>query len=530
MSARKIDMHQLQEVIRLHRLGNSRRLIARQLRMGRDTIRIYMEAFCQEGLLDGSADSVPEQAVLRAAIDRHCPSSPPAQQTSSVSPWQAIIKNLRSNGAGPTAIHDYLRLHHQEQYTGTLSSIKRICQRLERESGPVATDVAIPVQTAPGEVAQVDFGYAGKRYDPEQGVLRKCWVFVMTLGFSRHMYADLVFDQTVQTWVKLHVAAFELFGGVARVVVPDNLKAAVVRAAFGVSDEVTINRSYRELARHYGFQIDPTPPHAPQKKGKVESSVKYIKNNFLKTWTTVDIHEDRRQLQRWVEHIAGQRRHGTTGQPPQELFEKQERPALLDLPQKRWEPVIWKKAKLHRDSHIQIDGAFYSAPWRWLHQDLWARCTPHRVAIYFQDEHLWTHPRLPRGQRSTAEHHLPEHRRDLRHRSRAHWINRARDIGADVEQLAETIFASDDVLLQLRKVQAVISHLETFPRKRACAAARRALHYGCIDYRGIKNILKKGLDLQPIESKSTRAWSQGSRFARSPEATLFSNQELTHAH
>ena len=530
MSARKIDMHQLQEVIRLHRLGKSRRTIARQLQMGRDTIRSYLEIFSREGLLEGSADTVPEQAVLRAAIDEQCPASQPAQQISSIEQWQATISDLRSKSAKPTAIHDYLRLHHPGQYAGSLSAVKRMCLRLDREQGPTATDVAIPVQTAPGELAQVDFGYAGKRYDPERGVLRKCWLFVMTLGFSRHMYADLVFDQTVRTWLDVHIAGFEAFGAVPRVIVPDNLKAAVVRAAFGVSDEVTINRSYRELARHYGFQIDPTPPRAPQKKGKVEASVKYIKHNFLKTWQTVDIHEDRRQLQRWIEQIAGQRRHGTTGQIPLQVFEQQERQALLDLPRKRWEPVIWRKARLHRDSHIQIDGAFYSAPWRFLHQDLWARCTPHRVAIYLQDELLWTHPRIRRGQRSTVEYHLPEHRRDLRHRSREYWIDRARAVGAEVEQLAETIFASDDVLLQLRKVQAVVSHLETFPPQRACAAAGRALFYGCIDYRSIKNILKKGLDLQPIEPKSTRSWSQGSRFARPPEVDLFSTKELTHAH
>jgi len=482
------------------------------------------------GLLEGAADDLPEPDVLRAVVGQERPFCPPLQQTSSMAPWRSKIAQLRSKGAGPTAIYDYLRLHHEGQYTGSLSAVKRLCRRLDQEAGPRPTDVAIPVQTEPGQVAQVDFGYAGKRYDPDRGMLRKSWVFAMTLGFSRDMYADLVFDQKIGTWLDLHVAAFESFGGVPCVMVPDNLKAAIVRAAFGIDDEAVIHRSYRELARYYGFQIDPTPPASPEKKGKVESSVGYIKGNFLATWESVDIHEDRRQLHRWVEQIASQRIHGTTGRRPRDLFEAHERQALLPLPPKRWEPVIWKKAKLHRDSHIQIEGAFYSAPWRLLHQDLWARCTPHRVTIYFEDEQLWTHPRMRRGQRSTMEHHLPRHRRDLRHRSRAHWIDRAAAIGPQVKELAEAIFASDDVLLQLRKVQAVVSHLEGFPRQRACAAAARALYYGCLDYQSIKNMLKKGLDLQPVTVKSTRVWSQGSRFARSPQALLFSNQELTHAY
>jgi transposase len=523
-------MHRLQEVIRLHRLGRSGRQIARRLRMGRETVRGYLDAFGKAGLLEGVAEDLPECGVLRAVVGEPGGSPPPSPQTSSVQPWQAKVEKLRLKGAGPTAIHDYLRLHESE-YSGSLSAVKRLCRRLNRERGPVATDVAIPVETAPGEIGQVDFGYAGKRYDPDRGLLRKCWLFVMTLGFSRHMFADLVFDQKIGTWLRLHVDAFDALGGVVRVVVPDNLKAAVVRAAFGVDDEVMLNRSYREFARHHGFQIDPTPPRSPQKKGKVEAGVKYVKGNFLATWETVDIHEDRRQLRRWVEQIAGQRCHGTTGRRPLELFDQQEREALLPLPAQRWEPVIWKKATLHRDSHVQIDGGFYSAPWRFLHQELWVRCTPHRIAIFHQDQHLWTHPRVGRGERSTVEAHLPDHRRDLRHRSREHWIGRARALGPDVQRLAEEIFDADDVLLNLRKVQAVVCHLETFPPPRARAAARRALFYGSTDYRSIKAMLRKGLDLQPLpDQSSTRAWSQGSRFARTPNGNLFSNQELTHAH
>ncbi len=527
MSARRTDMHRLQEVIRLHRLGRSGRQIARRLRMGRETVREYLDAFLKAGLLNGAADDLPDQHVLRAALGSDA--SPPPQQTSSVERWRSKIDELQGKGAGPTAIHDYLRLHEPE-YDGTLSAVKRLCRRLERERGPAPTDVAIPVETAPGEVAQVDFGYAGVRYDPDRGIPRKCWLFVMTLGFSRHMCAGLVFDQTVQTWLRLHMDAFEAFGGVPRVLVPDNLKAAVVRAAFGVSDEVEINRSYRELARHYGFQIDPTPPRSPQKKGKVEAGVKYVKGNFLATWDTVDIHEDRRQLRRWVLEIAGRRRHGTTGRPPLELFEEQERGALLPLPAERWQAVIWKKVTLHRDSHVQVDGGFYSAPWQFLHQQLWARCTTHRIALYHDDELLCTHSRVGRGQRSTVEHHLPDHRRDLRHRSREHWMARAGAIGPEVEELAGAIFDADDVLLNLRKVQAVVSHLETFPPHRARAAARRALFFGSIDYRSIKAMLRKGLDLEPLPEKSTRPWSQGSRFARTPDANLFATQELTHAH
>jgi len=519
-------MHQLQELIRLHRLGCSGRKIARQLRMSRGTVGQYKTAFKAAGLLAGCPDELPETPALAAVLAPHTETKPSAPcQRSSITPWTEKITALRTRGAGPTAIHDWLRLH-DETYAGSLSSVKRVCARLGRDRGPLPGDVAIPVVTAPGEVAQVDFGYVGKRYDPERGELRKSWIFVMTLGFSRHMFCEIVFDQKISTWLDLHVAAFEFFGGVPAVIVPDNLKAAVIRAAFCVDDDPVIQRSYRELARHYGFQIDPAPPRQPQKKGKVESDVGYVKGNFCAAHESVDIHEDRKQLRRWLLEIAARRRHGTTGRPPIELFDEEERAALIPLPKRRWKTVLWRAARLHRDAHIQVDGAFYSAPWRLLGEELWVRCSEHQIAIYHREELLVTHSRVGRGQRQTLDSHLPEGRSDLRHRSREHWLVRARRIGKEVEDLATAIFDSDDVLLQLRKVQAVVTYLERFPASRAKAACRRALFFACLDYAAIKNILRKGLDLHPLPTTTTRVWSKQSRFARTPDLPLFDKEPV----
>jgi len=506
-------MYRIQELVRLHRLGQSQRAIAQQLRMGRDTIRDYQEKLARAGLLNGPPDELPESAVLKEVIGEEVDEEA-GQTSSSVEQWKPKVSALREKGCGPTAIHDHLRLH-EPDYSGSLSAIKRMCCRLRAEAGPKEQDVAIRVETPPGEVAQVDFGYAGLRYDPERGILRKCWVFVMTLGFSRDVFCDLVFDQKIETWLDLHVRAFEHFQGVPEVLTPDNLKSAVIRASFSIDDDPVLNRSYRELARHYGFRIDPTPPCAPEKKGKVEASVKYVRRSFLDTWETVDIHEDRRQLRRWMVEIAGQRVHGTTGRRPRELFEEVEAQALSALPMTRWDPVLWKRVTLHRDSHVQVDGAFYSAPWRLIGKKLWARCTSHSVALWHEDDHLHTHGRVPRGARQTVEEHLPEHRRDLRHRSTSYWIERAQQVGPEVEQLVSEIFAADDVLLQLRRVQAVVRHLETFPRERARRAAARALRYGCLNYGAIKNILRKGLDLEPLPGETPkRQWASESRFAR----------------
>ena len=435
----------------------------------------------------------------------------------------------------PKAIYDRLRLDHgpdsdgDRKFDGSYWAVKRTCRRLKRLRGASPEEIAIPVETEPGEVAQVDFGEIAKAYDPEQNVLRRAWVFVMVLGHSRHMFAKIVFDQKTETWLELHVEAFRALGGVPRVIVPDNLKAAVIRAAFGASDDPSLNRSYREFARHYGFKIDPTPAYAPKTKGKVESGVKYVKNNALAARGEEDLEALNRILERWVREIAGTRTHGSTGKPPLALFEAVERDRLLSLPAKRWEPVIWKKATVHQDVHLAFDAALYSVPWRLVGQKLWVRGTRRSIEIYDADERrVATHSRGKPGSRNTIDQHLPEGRRDLRHRSRSYWEERASKMGPEVGSFVKEVFDSDDVLYQLRAVQAIVMYLEKFPLERARAACARASFFGSFSYRAIKSILNQALDLEPIPTAVTPATAGNFRFARNIAELLAAKLEVSH--
>lgn len=431
-------------------------------------------------------------------------------------------------GAGAQAIHDCLRLKDTE-FKSSVSAVKRFTARIRHEQGIKPEDVVIPVETDPGEVAQVDFGYVGKVYDPEGGVRRKAWVFVMTLGFSRRLYARLVFDQRVETWLECHILAFEYFGGVPAVIVPDNLKAAVIRCAFAVDGETTLNRSYRELARYYGCLIDPAPPRSPEKKGKVESGVKYTKNNFFKPrdLDALDVNVLQRDLQRWLAEVADVRIHGTTRERPIDRFEREEASALRALPPVRFELVVWKKAKVHPDSHVVFGKRSYSVPFQLMGQDVWIRATPRTVTIYAADERVATHSRQGKGHRSTDDAHLPEIRVAWRHRSQAHWRTRAHAIGDDVGKLVDAIFDSQDGLSKLRVVQSIVTHVSSFPPDRANAACRRAHAFGNHTYHGVKEILKKALDLEPataVEPPKYGALEQP-RFARSPVEPVLSNRK-----
>jgi hypothetical protein len=197
------------------------------LSMSPNTERVYRSALMAAGLWDGPVEPLPALDELRRAVEAQYPTKgAPQQQRSSVESYRALIEPLALKGVGPQAIHDRLRQDHAE-FRGSISAVKRICLAIKRERGVQAHEVAIPLQTEPGQEAQVDFGSVGHLYDPAEGRLRKAYVFVMVLSYSRHLFARICFDQKVETWLRLHIEAFEHFQGAAAIVVPvvDELRA-----------------------------------------------------------------------------------------------------------------------------------------------------------------------------------------------------------------------------------------------------------------------------------------------------------------
>jgi hypothetical protein len=180
--------------------------VAKALGIDRKTVARYRTWAQEQGLLEGSLPSLGElQRLAEETLD----SSPPPQNTSSVEHYRQVVAKLRREGVEIAAIHQRLK---ERGYTGSYSSVYRFVRNLE----PRMPDVTVRVETPPGEEAQVDFGYAGQMVDPDTGELRKTWMFVMTLSWSRHQYVEFVFDQKVGTWLRLHRNAFAFFRGYMR--------------------------------------------------------------------------------------------------------------------------------------------------------------------------------------------------------------------------------------------------------------------------------------------------------------------------
>ena len=530
MAAWRTDMDRLLELVRLHRLGTGAREVARLLRMSPNTERDYRTALQAEGLLQGPPDVLPALEVLRAAVHKHFPPAPlPRQQTTRLADWTERVQALSAQGLKPRALYDRLRLE-EPTFRGSYSQVKRLWRALRRAQGPRAEDVAIPVETPPGEIAQVDFGYVGMLLDAVTGTRRQAWCFVLVLGYSRRMVTRVVFDQRTETWLRLHVEAFAELGGVPTTLVPDNLKAAVIHAAFSVSGAPTeLNRSYRELARHYGFKIDPAPPYDAPKKGKVEAGVKYVKRSFFPGRDGADVREVAAGLARWTTEIANQRVHGTTRRVPQEVFDQEERAALLALPTRPFEPAVWRQATVHADAHVAFERRLYSVPWRLIDTTVWVRATATTVSVFADETRVATHDRHGPTAYSTCDAHLPAHRADLRHRTRSYWDARAARLGPDVAAYITEVFAADAELSQLRVAQAIVTHLETVPLERAAAACRRAQFFASYSYGALKAILAKGLDLEPLPTPVVHAGATPQpRFARSIRELLHDPAETHH--
>jgi transposase len=506
-------MFQYRQVLVRLRAGDSVREIARSGLMGRDKLSELRAAAEQHGWL--AADSaLPDDEAIAGAMRR---SRQASSTISSVEPHREVVACWLAAGVQGRAIHAALKREHA--FTGSYSAVVRMLRQLRGEIPP---QVTVRLSFAPGEAAQVDFGAGPVLLHPD-GQPRRTWAFVMTLAHSRHQYVEFVWDQSSATWLGCHRRAFEWFDGVPERVIIDNAKCAIVKAC---SHDPLVQRAYAECAEGYGFKIDACPPHDPQKKGIVESGVKYLKGNFLPTRTFRDLADLNAQARQWVMHEAGTRVHGSTREQPLVLYGL-EKPLLRPLPGVAPDLGTWHRVVLHRDCHVQFDRAYYSAPFALAGKTLWLRASDTVVALYEDYRHLATHGRAQRaGQRVTLSEHMPPQARAFFERDR-HWCDtQAQAVGVRCAELVARLL-SDRIAERLRAAQGVLALGKRYGAARLESACERALAHDSPHYRTVKTILSTGADLQPLLATHTPAAYTRARFTRSA-ADLFGTEPTLH--
>jgi transposase len=475
----------IRELVRHLRDTTNDSALQRTTGLNRRTIVRYRRWAQLHGLLDGP---LPPIEQLQALISATLTLPPPPQTTSSVEPYRDLVLQLHRDGLAGTAIRERIR---EQGFVGSLSAIYRFLHRIE----PPQPDATVRVETAPGEEAQVDFGYAGKLLDPASGQPRKAWAFVMTLSWSRHQYVEFVWEQSVASWLTLHRHAFEFFGGAPKRIKLDNLKAAITKTC---QDDPQVQQAYRECAEHYGFLIDPCRPRTPEHKGKVERGIQYLKRNFLAGRSPTSISQANTDVLEWCCTTAGQRCHGTTKQQPLARFTTTERSLLVPLPSSPYDLAIWKVATVARDCYVVFENAYYSVPFRLVSRQVQLRGGCTQLRIYTADWQLVaTHPRATRaGERLTQPDHLPPEKLSGLLLGKDACRSRAAEIGPATSEVVERLFA-DVTVDRLHTVGRILRLEQTFGATRLEAACARALSFAEPVHRTIKQILLQGLDHQP---------------------------------
>lgn len=442
-------------------------------------------------VIDAAVREYKKARAERQRAHQHGGQGTSSPQMSLAEPHRERVKKWVGEGMEAQTI--WAALVRDHEFTGSYSSVRRFVRRLVVDT----PDPVVRLQFAPGEFAQVDFGSGPQLLDTATGKVRKTHIFVMTLAYSRHQYAEIVWTQSVATWLRCHRNAFEFFGAMPAKVRIDNLKAAITKAC---RYDPQVQRSYGEFAKSCGFIIDPCVVRTPEHKGRVEAGVKYVKRSFVASPRTLRTLADaNEQLLEWILGEAGNRIHGTTHQAPLRLFAEEEKEALKPLPAERMEIAVWSTVKLHPDCHVVFDKAYYSAPHRYIGRELDLRATDSCVMLFEQLEVVACHPRATRaGQWSTHSDHYPPEKIAYLQQTPQWCLQEAHEVGEACFDFMDQLLG-DRVVDRLRAAQALLRLRKKHGPRRLEAACRRALAFDNIRYRTVKHILKKGLDQVPIE-------------------------------
>ena len=407
---------------------------------------------------------------------------------------EEILEWLEENLSG-------VRIHEKMQEEGVkvgYSTVKDyICQIKRREN------IFIRMHTLPGEEAQVDFGYLG--YTLYQGKRRKTWVFNMRLSYSRLDYYEIVYDQRVETFIQCHINAFNYFGGIPQYVKMDNLKSAILQANFY---EPIYQELYKNFASCYGFHPLPCRIRRPNDKGKVESGIKYVKNNFFLGRKFSGEKDLKERLFKWYTR-TNQRIHGTTRKVPQEVFEKEEKAKLIPLPKEEFKLAKVGTRKVYHDCHIYVDYNYYSVPFEYVGKEVEIELTRNLLKVYSQGKEIALHPRLTdRGNFSTKPGHYPTYKRYSDTEYQEKYQAKMAHLGTYTEQLFFLVI-KEHPRDWGRTVQGILSLGKTYPDEVIEAACKRALSFGVTRYSVIRNICHNGSYLMPVEFEKEVVYATG---------------------
>jgi len=355
------------------------------------------------------------------------------------------------------------------------------------------------INRKPGEQVEVDWaGDPAHIIDPDTGEIINAWLFVGVMTYSMYPYVEAFVDEKQHSWITAHVHMYEYFGGVARILVPDNCRTAVDHNK-GWKDQ-RINAVYQEMAEHYGTAVIPARVRAPKDKPNAEGSV-----GNISTWITAALRNEqffsfaelnqaiRKKLEEFS-HRPFQKKEGSR----YDIFHEEELPLLAPLPAYPYELAEWKQATVQFNYHISCAGMLYSVPYEYIKRKVDVRVTDKMVEIFYNNNRIASHRRLygRKGQYSTVTEHMPPSHQQYLEWNGDRFRKWAERIGENTYQVVDAILTSKRVEQQsYRSCMGLLKLADKYSVNRLEAACRKALSFTpSPSYKSIKNILDTGSD------------------------------------
>lgn len=488
------NMVEIREIIHRLRKGQSQRLINREIGIDREIIgKIFKLASIQNWL--DSASPMPSDEE----IDKVWKSKSNTKDHILTSYHDDIVKWHNAEYSA-VVIHKLI----QDKCPCNIQVVRRYLKKyLPKPLKPIMVR-----STHPGKDMDVDFGYLGLFLD-KYGSPKKTWIFSARLRHSRKAYREIVLNQTAATFLLCHIHAFEHFNGVTDNVILDNTKAAVICSTI---DNDMINRSYQELAEHYGCIITPCLPRTPEHKGGVEGDMKYVKHNFLpyfkekqkeKGIKQAAIHDLIEALRKWDEEDANEHIVQGVGRSPEEMFRTEEEKSLRPLPKTRWELTFWSQCIVRRDWRIMHESAYYSVPYKLINKTVQVCTTNSFVRIFYEHQEVAFHEKAKvKFEYKRRTEHAPPLQEGVLQCSREGLLLQAEKNGPYTYRVAYAILSHPSVD-KLRPVRCLLNLGNKYSQERLEKACQRASVYNMYSYVNVKTILENHLDMELDDTPNT---------------------------
>jgi len=497
-------MTKYREILRLKSLDFSERNIAASCNVSRNTVAKVLAAARKKGISWPLGDDVTDSSLEGILF--------PKEKTATAKrmpDFDYIRKELLRNGVNKKLLWvEYCNDCHLSNEEPLMYS--QFCYYIQQDEEKRRATMHIPRK--PGEQTEVDWaGDPAKIIDPDTGEIIDAWIFVGVMTFSQYAYVEAFINEQEKAWITAHVHMFEYFGGVPKIVVPDNTTTAVNHQK-STWYTPSLNATYHEMAEHYNTAIIPARVRKPKDKPNAEGTVGHIS-----TWITAALRNEQffslSELNAAIKEklsIFNSNRFQKKESSRLRLFLGEEKQLLLPLPAARYELAVFKQATVQYNYHIAVDYMYYSVPYQYIKSKVDVRIAEHTVEVFIHNERIAFHRRLygRHGQYSTVLEHMPPDHQQFVEWNGDRFREWAKRIGSNTYKVVDSILSSGKVEQQYyRSCMGLLKLAERHSKAHLEAACQKALTFtDSPSYKSIKNLIVnlKDEDLRPeAEDKSS---------------------------